>query len=99
LQNLIFGTHNQDLYYYSAPKRKALASLDEVDPEILKTYAKLGIPLREQEMLAGVEREDGTRSRVAVDAVLRSTRTSKRCFVSSRLTRLGGPRLCTLWTT
>ena len=32
----------QDLYYYSAPKRKALASLDEVDPEILKTYAKLG---------------------------------------------------------
>ena len=62
----------QDLYYYSAPKRKALASLDEVDPEILKTYAKLGIPLREQEMLAGVEREDGTRSRVAVDAVFNS---------------------------
>src|ERR1700745_750943 len=55
----------QDLYYYSAPKRKAMASLDEVDPEILKTYAKLGIPLREQEMLAGVERQDGTRSRVA----------------------------------
>src|SRR5271169_328703 len=62
----------QDLYYYSAPKRKALASLDEVDPEILKTYAKLGIPLREQEMLAGVEREDGTLSRVAVDAVFDS---------------------------
>ena len=62
----------QDLYYYSAPKRNALASLDEVDPEILKTYAKLGIPLREQEMLAGVEREDGTRSRVAVDAVFNS---------------------------
>src|SRR6202045_1860119 len=62
----------QDLYYYSAPKRNALASLDEVDPEILKTYAKLGIPLREQEMLAGVEREDGTRSRVAVDAVFDS---------------------------
>ena len=59
----------QDLYYYSAPKRKALASLDEVDPEILKTYAKLGIPLREQEMLAGVEHEDGMPSRVAVDAV------------------------------
>src|ERR1700736_5542804 len=37
----------QDLYYYSAPKKKALASLDEVDPEILKTYEKLGIPLRE----------------------------------------------------
>jgi Fe-S cluster assembly protein SufB len=56
----------------TAPKRKALASLDEVDPEILKTYAKLGIPLREQEMLAGAEREDGTRSRVAVDAVFDS---------------------------
>ena len=62
----------QELYYYSAPKRNALASLDEVDPEILKTYAKLGIPLREQEMLAGVQREDGTRSRVAVDAVFDS---------------------------
>jgi Fe-S cluster assembly protein SufB len=62
----------QDLYYYSAPKRNALASLDEVDPEILKTYAKLGIPLREQEMLAGVEHQDGTRSRVAVDAVFDS---------------------------
>ena len=62
----------QDLYYYSAPKRKALASLDEVDPEILKTYAKLGIPLREQEMLAGVEHGDGARSLVAVDAVFDS---------------------------
>ena len=60
----------QDLYYYSAPKRNALASLDEVDPEILKTYAKLGIPLREQEMLAGVERPPG--SRIAVDAVFDS---------------------------
>src|SRR2546421_7618223 len=63
----------QDLYYYSAPKKKdGPKSLDEIDPEILKTYAKLGIPLREQEMLAGVEREDGTRSRVAVDAVFDS---------------------------
>src|SRR5271168_3450233 len=62
----------QDIYYYSAPKRRALASLDEVDPEILKTSAKLGIPLREQEMLAGVEHEDGARSRVAVDAVFDS---------------------------
>src|SRR6266403_1951321 len=60
----------QDYYYYSAPKRKALASLDEVDPEILATYAKLGIPLREQEMLAGVERPPG--SRIAVDAVFDS---------------------------
>src|SRR6201984_624561 len=62
----------QDLYYYSAPKRNALVSLDEVDPKILKTYAKLGIPLREQEMLAGVEHEDGARSLVAVDAVFDS---------------------------
>src|SRR3954464_5475440 len=62
----------QDYYYYSAPKRKALASLDEVDPEILATYAKLGIPLREQEILAGVERGDGSTTRVAVDAVFDS---------------------------
>ena len=61
----------QDYYYYSAPKRKALASLDEVDPEILKTYEKLGIPLREQELLAGVVRPEGER-RVAVDAVFDS---------------------------
>jgi len=62
----------QDLYYYAAPKKKALASLDEVDPEILKTYEKLGIPLREQEILAGVVRADGSSSRVAVDAVFDS---------------------------
>lgn len=61
----------QDLYYYSAPKKNALASLDEVDPEILRTYEKLGIPLREQEMLAGVVRPEGER-RVAVDAVFDS---------------------------
>jgi len=62
----------QDYYYYSAPKMNSLKSLDEVDPEILRTYEKLGIPLREQEILAGVERGDGTRSRVAVDAVFDS---------------------------
>ncbi len=62
----------QGIYYYSAPKKNPLKSLDEVDPEILKTYAKLGIPLREQEILAGVERPDGTRSRVAVDAIFDS---------------------------
>jgi Fe-S cluster assembly protein SufB len=61
----------QDYYYYSAPKKNALASLDEVDPEILKTYEKLGIPLREQEILAGVVRPEGER-RVAVDAVFDS---------------------------
>jgi Fe-S cluster assembly protein SufB len=63
----------QDLHYYAAPKRNpSLKSLDEVDPEILKTYEKLGIPLREQEILAGVERPDGERSRIAVDAVFDS---------------------------
>ncbi len=58
----------QDLHYYAAPKKKAIKSLDEVDPEILKTYEKLGIPLKEQEVLAGVEGA----SKVAVDAVFDS---------------------------
>jgi Fe-S cluster assembly protein SufB len=54
----------QDIHYYSAPKSgEGPASLDEVDPELLKTYAKLGIPLDEQKILAGV---------VAVDAVFDS---------------------------
>jgi Fe-S cluster assembly protein SufB len=45
----------QDIYYYTAPKQKPkLNSLDEVDPEIRATYDKLGIPIQEQEMLAGV---------------------------------------------
>jgi Fe-S cluster assembly protein SufB len=62
----------QEIYYYSAPKStEGPKSLAEVDPELLKTYAKLGIPLREQEVLAGVEgaRVEG---RVAVDAVFDS---------------------------
>jgi Fe-S cluster assembly protein SufB len=58
----------QDLYYYAAPKSSAgPKSLDEVDPELLRTYAKLGIPLVEQEILAGVEK-----TQVAVDAVFDS---------------------------
>jgi Fe-S cluster assembly protein SufB len=53
----------QNIVYYSAPKQKpGLKSLDEIDPEILRTYEKLGIPLAEQKMLAGV----------AVDAVFDS---------------------------
>ena len=54
----------QDIIYYSSPKPKGDGpkSLDDVDPELLKTYAKLGIPLQEQAMLAGV----------AVDAVFDS---------------------------
>ncbi len=63
----------QDLYYYSAPKStEGPKSLAEVDPELLETYAKLGIPLKEQAVLAGV---DGARiegPRVAVDAVFDS---------------------------
>ncbi len=75
----------QNAYYYSAPKRKALASLDEVDPEILRTYEKLGIPLKEQEILAGVRKQgepstlddeatggEFRSGRVAVDAVFNS---------------------------
>ena len=53
----------QDIIYYSAPKQKpTLASMDEVDPELIKTFEKLGIPLTEQKQLAGV----------AVDAVFDS---------------------------
>lgn len=52
----------QSISYYSAPKKKKLESLDEVDPDLLDTYNKLGIPLDEQKMLAGV----------AVDAVFDS---------------------------
>ena len=59
----------QDAYYYAAPKpKKELASLDEVDPEILRVYEKLGIPIAEQEVLAGVT---GAR-KIAVDAVFDS---------------------------
>ena len=59
----------QDSYYYAAPKStEGPKSLDEVDPELLATYEKLGIPLREQEVLAGVEGA----ARVAVDAVFDS---------------------------
>ncbi|MEC5290785.1 Fe-S cluster assembly protein SufB [Aurantimonas sp. C2-6-R+9] len=78
----------QDIHYYAAPKSMSgPASLDEVDPEILRTYEKLGIPLREQEILAGVVKtvepsefdenslmppgSNGS-SRVAVDAVFDS---------------------------
>ncbi len=58
----------QDLHYYAAPKGTAgPKSLDEVDPELLKMYEKLGIPLREREVLLGIEG-----AKVAVDAVFDS---------------------------
>jgi Fe-S cluster assembly protein SufB len=57
----------QDIIYYSAPKpKKVLKSLDEVDPELLKTFQKLGISILEQERLSGVE------SRVAIDVIVDS---------------------------
>jgi Fe-S cluster assembly protein SufB len=56
----------QDIVYYSAPRQKpSLKSLEELDPEILRTYEKLGIPIEEQKLLAGV-------AGVAVDAVFDS---------------------------
>ena len=69
----------QDAYYYAEPKAKPkLGSLDEVDPEILRVYEKLGIPIAEQKLLAGVESAPGEGEgglparRVAVDAVFDS---------------------------
>ena len=68
----------QDLYYYAAPKAKeGPRSLDEVDPELLKTYEKLGIPLKERAALAGV----------AVDAVFDSI--SVATTFKDRLAKLG----------
>jgi Fe-S cluster assembly protein SufB len=67
----------QDIYYYAAPKpKKTLSSIDEIDPEILKTYEKLGIPLREVAILEGVEPPPGgepsEQRKIAVDAVFDS---------------------------
>src|SRR5205814_9935402 len=73
----------QNAYYYSAPTNfKAPKSLDDIDPEILKTYEKLGIPLREREALLGIQKPQGEEDfegesgngygRVAVDAVFDS---------------------------
>ena len=63
----------QDQYYYARPKSmiEKPKSLDEVDPKLLETYAKLGIPLKEQALLAGVEAPQEER-KVAVDAVFDS---------------------------
>ncbi len=76
----------QDSYYYAAPKSKeGPKSLDEVDPALLLTYEKLGIPLREQEVLAGV----------AVDAVFDSisvATTYKESSPSSASSSVPSPR-------
>jgi len=63
----------QDIHYYAAPKKKpGPKSLDEVDPELLATYEKLGIPLKERAILAGVEPAEGEPNPIAVDAVFDS---------------------------
>lgn len=67
----------QNISYYSAPKRKALSSMDEVDPEILATFEKLGVPLEEQKILAGV----------AVDVVMDSV--SVATTFKAKLSKLG----------
>ena len=75
--NLEYTTINyQDISYFSAPK-KAPGSLDEIDPSILKTYEKLGIPLEEQKLLAGI----------AVDAVFDSV--SVKTTFQDELEKLG----------
>ena len=75
----------QDAYYYAAPKSDAdkPKSLDEIDPEILSTYNKLGIPIKEQEMLAGIVGSGN----VAVDAVFDSV--SVATTFKSKLSELG----------
>ncbi|MBN2739333.1 MAG: Fe-S cluster assembly protein SufB, partial [Rhodobacteraceae bacterium] len=71
------GIDFQDIYYYARPKSMEVKpkSLDEVDPKLLATYEKLGIPLKEQMVLAGVEgaeEYDPNTRQVAVDAVFDS---------------------------
>ncbi|MBS3647274.1 Fe-S cluster assembly protein SufB [Pseudaminobacter sp. 19-2017] len=73
----------QDIHYYAAPKNHAgPKSLDEVDPELLRVYEKLGIPLKEQEILAGVKKPgheteaDGVLSDLANDNVYKSGRVA-----------------------
>ena len=75
----------QGAYYYAAPKTDAdkPKSLDEIDPEILATYNKLGIPLKEQEMLAGIAGSEN----IAVDAVFDSV--SVATTFKSKLAELG----------
>jgi len=73
----------QDIHYYAAPKNQSgPRSLDEVDPELLRVYEKLGIPLREQEILAGVKKSgpegdaDGLDDELASDNVYKSGRVA-----------------------
>ena len=75
----------QDIYYYSAPK-KAPKSLDEIDPEILRTYEKLGIPLREREALLGIQKpanEAGEEGEGGEAATATAGSRSMRCSIPS----------------
>lgn len=65
----------QDIIYYAAPKRNEDAP-SEIDPKLLETFDKLGIPLEEREALAGVQKKDGT-SGVVVDAIFDSVGVKK----------------------
>ena len=68
----------QDLHYYAAPKNiDRPKSLDEVDPELLKTYEKLGIPLKEQELLSGVVAVDAVFDSVSVATTFKEELTKK----------------------
>ena len=75
----------QDIHYYAAPKSEddKPKSLEEVDPELLRAYNKLGIPLKEQEFLAGIKNSH----KVAVDAVFDSV--SVATTFKSELSKLG----------
>ena len=77
-QNVKYDPINyQDIVYYSAPKKKkSLNSLDEVDPEVQRTFDKLGIPLEEQKLLVGRGRRRGVRQRVGRDHVPRASSPS-----------------------
>ena len=76
----------QDAYYYAAPKQKVgPKSLDEVDPELLRTYAKLGIPLKEQAILAGVEGACAMKPHIGI-----VTRTVRDALKAVTLAQLAG---------
>ena len=66
----------QDIIYYAAPKKKGPKSLDEVDPELLRTFEKLGIPLEEQKMLSGIA-VDAVMDSVSVKTTFRETLAEK----------------------
>ena len=70
----------QDIHYYAAPKRPAPKSLDDVDPELLAMYEKLGIPLKERAILAGVEGAElpAARPGIAAGPAARSARRAER---------------------